>query len=53
MRSLSHPMQFYKDNKIVFSIGSSMNAIKDDEAVSNLYKILKFNYITKYGEFTY
>lgn len=53
MRSLSHPMQFYKDNKIVFSIGSSMNAIKDAEAVSNLYKILKFNYITKYGEFTY
>lgn len=53
MHSLSHPMQFYKDNKIVFSIGSSMNAIKDDETVSNLYKILKFNYITKYGEFTY
>lgn len=53
LHSLSHPMQFYKDNKVIFSIRSSMNAIKDDETVSNLYKILKFNYITKYGEFTY
>lgn len=53
IRSLSHPMQFYKDNKVIFSIRSSMNAIKDDETVSNLYKILKFNYIIKYGEFTY
>ena len=53
MHSLNHPMQFHKDNKVIFSIRSSMNAIKDDETVSNLYKILKFNYITKYGEFTY
>lgn len=53
MHSLSHPMQFSKDNNIVFSIGSSMNATKDDEIVSNLYKILKFNYIDKYGEFIY
>ena len=51
--TLRHPMSFYKDKKEIFNIKSSMNSIKDDETVSNLYKILKFVYMSKYGKLDY